>query len=167
MKSLIGMADPIHHQYTTSGPPHLSNVSDDLDKGTFYCICHVTKMTSVWRALMDLSKSCICICALQISGFAGLPALHLSKPAVCICRQVKSTLVLEQRWISPKTIFVFLKSNHLHFWHVLKPEMKKMGTLKKKMGAKKLILVSMGTRVPKWEQCDGEEVNQRGPRGLQ
>ena len=57
-------------------------------------------MTSVWRALMDLSKSCICICALQISGFAGLPALHLSNPAVCICRQVISTLVLEQRWIS-------------------------------------------------------------------
>ena len=85
-------------------------------------------MTSVWRALMDLSKSCICICALQISGFAGLPALHLSNPAVCICTQVISTLVLEQRWISSKTIFVFLKSNHLHFWHVLKPEMKKMGT---------------------------------------
>ena len=71
--------------------------------------------SSVWRALMDLSKSCICICALQISGFAGLPALHLSNPAACICRQVISTLLLEQRWISPKTISVFLKSNHLHF----------------------------------------------------
>ena len=71
-------------------------------------------MTSVWRALMDLSKSCICICALQISGFAGLPALHLSNTAACICRQVISTLRLEQRWISPKTICVFSNSNHLH-----------------------------------------------------
>ena len=75
-------------------------------------------MTSVWQALMDLSKSCVCICALQIYVFAGLPALHLSNPAVCICTQVISTLVLEQRWISSKTIFVFLKSNHLHFWRV-------------------------------------------------
>ena len=50
-----------------------------------------------------------------MSGFAGLPVLHLSNPAVCICRQLISTLLLEQRWISHKTIFVFLKSNHLHF----------------------------------------------------
>ena len=72
-------------------------------------------LPSVWQALMDLSKSYICICALQMSGFAGLPVLHLSNPAVCICRQLISTLLLEQRWISHKTIFVFLKSNHLHF----------------------------------------------------
>ena len=76
-------------------------------------------MTSVWRAFMDLSKSYICICALQMSGFAGLPVLHLSNPAVCICRQVISTLLLEQRWISPKTIFVFLKSNIFIFRQVI------------------------------------------------
>ena len=78
-------------------------------------MCHITKITSVWRALVDLSKSSVCICSLRISGFAGLTALHLSNPAICICRQVISTLLLEQRWISPKKSFVFSKSNHLHF----------------------------------------------------
>ena len=79
------------------------------------CMCHITKITSVWRALVDLSKSSVCICSLRISGFAGFTALHLSNPAICICRQVISTLLLEQRWISPKKSFVFSKSNHLHF----------------------------------------------------
>jgi len=60
-------------------------------------------------------KSYVCICSLQISGFAGFTVLHLSDPAICICRQVISTHLLEQRWISPKTSFVFSKSNHLHF----------------------------------------------------
>ena len=55
-----------------------------------YAICHITKMTWVWRALVDLSKSFVCICSLQISGFAGFTALHLSNPAICICRQVIS-----------------------------------------------------------------------------
>ena len=57
----------------------------------------------------------VCICALPIYGFAGLAVVHLSNPAVCICRQVISTLRLEHRCISPKTICVFFNSNHLHF----------------------------------------------------
>ena len=56
----------------------------------------------------------VCICSLPIYGFAGLAVVHLSNPAVCICRQVISTLRLEHRWISPKTICVFFNSNHLH-----------------------------------------------------
>ena len=67
------------------------------------------------KALVDLSKSYVCICSLRIFGFAGLTVLHLSNPAICICRQVISTLLLEQLWISPKTSFVFNKSNHLRF----------------------------------------------------
>ena len=55
-----------------------------------------------------------CICALTIYGFAGLAVVHLSNPAFCICRQVISTLRLEHRWISPKTICLFSNSNHLH-----------------------------------------------------
>ena len=70
-------------------------------------MCHITKITSVWRALVDLSKSSVCICSLRISGFAGLTALHLSNPAICICRQVISTLLLEQRWISQKKVLYF------------------------------------------------------------
>ena len=53
-----------------------------------------------------------CICALTIYGFAGLAVVHLSNPAVRICRQVISTLRLEHRWISPKTICLFSNSNH-------------------------------------------------------
>ena len=55
-----------------------------------------------------------CICALTIYGFAGLAVVHLSNPAVRICRQVISTLRLEHRWISPKTICLFSNSSHLH-----------------------------------------------------
>ena len=85
-----------------------------MTEGSNICMCHVSKMTSVWRALVHLSKSCISICALQISGFAGLVILHLSNPAVCICRHAISTLRLEHRWISPNTMCVFSNSNHLH-----------------------------------------------------
>merc|ERR1711954_417566 len=77
-------------------------------------MCHVSKMTSVWRALVYLSKSYISICALRISGFAGLAVLHLSNPPVCICTHAISTLRLEHRWISPKTICVFSNSN----WYI-------------------------------------------------
>ena len=59
-----------------------------------------------------------------------------------------------------KLVFVMITSNQIFdnrgctdFWRVLKPEMEKMGTLKKngdQMGTKKLILVPMGTKVPKW-----------------
>ena len=61
-----------------------------------------------------------CICALSIYGFAGLAVVHLSNPAVRICRQVISTLRLEHRWISPKTICLFSNSNHLHLqtWYI-------------------------------------------------
>ena len=66
-----------------------------------------------------------------------------------------------------KLVFVMITSNQIFdnrgctdFWRVLKPEMEKMGTLKKngdQMGTKNLILVPMGTKVPKWgptwEQC--------------
>ena len=85
-----------------------------MTEGSNICMCHVSKMTSVWRALVHLSKSYISICALQISGFAGLAVLHLSNPAVCICRHAISTLRLEHRWISPNTMCVFSNSNHLH-----------------------------------------------------
>ena len=76
-------------------------------------MCHITKMTRVWQAVVDLSKLYVCICSLRISGFAGFTVLHLSNPAICICRQVISTLLLEQRWISPKTSLAFSKSNLL------------------------------------------------------
>ena len=56
----------------------------------------------------------VCIWALPIYGFDGLAVVHLSNSAVCICRQVISTLRLEHRWISPKTICLFSNSNHLH-----------------------------------------------------
>ena len=59
-------------------------------------------------------QSFVCICALPIYRFVGWVVMHFSNPAVCICRQVISTLPLEHHWISPKTIFVFSNSNHLH-----------------------------------------------------
>ena len=87
MKSSKGLADPIHHQIIFA------------------------MWVMIWMKDGGPSWICqnhaICICALQISGFAGLPTLHLSNPAICISRQVISTLLLEQRWISPKTNLYF------------------------------------------------------------
>ena len=106
MKSLIGMADPIHH----------------LIIFAMWVMIWMKERSNIYAFAISMAGPHgfvkimhICICALLISGFAGLPTLHLSNPAVCICRQLISTLLLEQRWISHKTIFVFLKSNHLHF----------------------------------------------------
>ena len=81
-----------------------------------YIIClkdDKTARTSV-LALMDMSKSYISICALPISGFANSAILYLSIPVVCIWWI--STLLSGHYWISPKTTFVFSKSNHLHLW---------------------------------------------------
>ena len=95
---------------------HHFNVSDDLDDRTFQLMhvpCLKDDISIVGpRGFVKIIH--IFICSLQISGFVGSAILHLSNPAVCICRRAISTLCLEHRWISPKTICVFSNSN----WYI-------------------------------------------------
>ena len=74
MKSLIGMADPIHHLIIFS-----MRVMIWMKERSNIYVCQYG-----WPS--RICQNHACICALQISGFAGLPALHLSNQAVCICR---------------------------------------------------------------------------------
>ena len=73
---------------------------------------------SVWLALKDLSKSCmylrtadIWICWFARFAFVKPSRLHL--------QTLISTLLLEQRWISPETISVFFKSTICIFRQVI------------------------------------------------
>ena len=106
MKSLIGMADPIHHliifaMWVMIWMKERSNIYA-------FAISMAGPHGFVKIIHMYLRTADVWICWFARFAFV--------KPScLCICRQLISTLLLEQRWISPKTIFVFLKSNHLHF----------------------------------------------------